>query len=216
MQGHEICDCQRANGLTTENRYFEHKNVRIAYNQIFGPNSDVLINDLESLNQSSCKNGLCQQTGCLPGDCGSMPTIRNLGSILKQGTLQEVFGLFSTSDIIFNAGHWWMSDEKISYFHTHQKRFVDEIEHFKNSSRIPVRFHWKMTTGSASNSLPEMIFAKRLLNLGVINGIFDSLSITQHVYKHFPEMLWDHLHFEPPVYVGLNQAFIGYICSMDI
>lgn len=213
MQGYEICDCQRANEIIIEHRYFNHDNIMISYNQIFGRESDVLINDLQLLNISSCKQSKCQQDLCSPGACGSTPSLKNLGTILNPGVLQEMFELLPSSDTFFNAGHWWMSSEQANTFPLSRDHFVNEIFNARQAG-MSSRFHWKMTTGRASmNIQPEYAFANELVSAAVVCDIFDSFSITAQIPLNFPEMQWDSMHFESDIYVGLNQALISFICS---
>lgn len=212
LQGREICDCQRANGLRMENRYYEHGQIMISYNQIFGLSDEILVNDLQLLNKSSCKHSACQQGLCLPGACGSSQSLKNLGTISTPGALQKIFELFPSSDIFFNAGLWWISSEKKSTFPTMKGHFSEEVFNARKSG-VKSRFHWKMTTESAAKSHPEYNFAKDLVDSATVDDIFDSLSITSPVFLNFPEMRWDAVHFETDIYVGLNLALISFICS---
>jgi len=58
----------------------------------------------------------------------------------------------------------------------------------------------------------EHQFASELTRSGIFHGAYDAWTLTKTL--DLKAHMWDPLHFQPAVYVGLNQALIAYICSM--
>ena len=214
MDGHEICDCFHVDNIERiEHRYFQYGKVKLSFRQIFGKTTRVLMHDVESLNISSCSKSQCAQRLCLPGECHhSVHPIYDLGTVLDAGVIQKLAETIPTSDVIFNAGHWWPVNGENGFVH-YKQVLVEEVRNLRSNSSSDVRFHWKITTASLDNYVkPEFEFAH---TLKATEGIlfFDAWSLTKPIADGFPSLFWDHVHFESAVNTGLNQALIAYICS---
>jgi hypothetical protein len=213
MGGHEICDCFRNEGAIIENRYYADGGVRAEYFQMFGRDARILLHDTGLLTQ-----GLCQ-----PGSCSEFVLpVRDLGGPLTPGA---IYGLLSENSgnghVFFNAGLWWLSRaSNVSEFHnsfiaTHARLSGDELTWFQRENP-GVKLHWKMTTAGKYHRHPELEyqFAKSMAQSGVFHSIFDTWALTADIVDKYPELLWDHCHYQPQVYKGLNLALIAYLASL--
>ena len=210
MQGHEICDCSREAGDTImEHRYFEMNGVKLSYMQVFGAQQQILYHNTTMLNISSCRTGKCQQSLCKPGAC-TPSTAASLGYITSPGVLSSLVQTHPSDDVFINAGHWWMNNQQNSFIQ-HKPLVLSEANRSLNA-KTTNRFHWKLTTASMAQFQPEHQFASELIRSGMFHGAYDAWTLTKTL--DLKAHMWDPLHFQPAVYVGLNQALIAYICSM--
>ena len=194
LGGREICDCYRKDHVkNVEQRYFIDGNVRVSYRQAYGPQSPVAFHKSLDLNVASCErvSGGCQQTACKPGACGDAP---DKPGQAWPAMLSEMLTDYPATDLIINAGHWWPSGLSPT-----------ELAQISNKS-LATRVHWKTTTASRAPA------PKSNVNTSMFYGVFDAGAITAGATM----WMWDDLHFEPAVYVGLNQAFLAYMCSMSL
>jgi hypothetical protein len=216
LGGHEICDCHRLDSRDTnaiENRYYADGDVKIAHLQLFGRHSRVRIHNVTMLNLSSCSQSRCVQSLCQPGECASsVLPLDDIGTILQPGTFQRMAGSIPSSHIFLNAGLWWQANGGNSFVN-HQRFIIDEVLRFRNATP-GVKVHWKMTTAK-KGVRPEFEFARSLVDSGAFDSIYDAWSLTADITEHYPELMWDLSHFEGPVYQGLNQALLAYLCSLS-
>ena len=215
MGGHEICDCYRADGRSIiEHRYFDDGETRVSYRQIFGDTTPMLMHDVELLNVSSCGKSTCKQGLCVPGACSEDVTpIRNLGTLLQTNSTKDLLETCRSSLIFVNSGLWWQRGDR-NIFPDHRDHLVSEVLLFRNTTP-DTRVHWKMTTANRDRPMPrESAFARSLIEAGAFDAAFDTWSLTTAIAQQPNGLMWDSLHFEPPIYEGLNRALIAYICSL--
>jgi hypothetical protein len=222
LGGHEICDCHRkqrgpgdwsVHNTTVENRYYNDGDIKIAYMQVFGPNQLVQMHSVSLLNISSCNQSRCVQSLCQPGACApSILPVDYVGTFLQPGVFQRMAGSVPSSHIFLNAGLWWLKDKE-NGFAVHKQFVIDEVLRFRKVAP-GVQVHWKMTTASKRGNKPEFEFARSLVKSGAVDSVYDAWSLTATVPAQHPELMWDTLHFDGPVYQGLNQALIAYLWSL--
>ena len=224
MGGHEICDCFRNRWNVdpiVEYRYFDDGEVRIAYRMVLGRDTPILLHDPELLNVSSCRAPKCRadlacrcrQGLCAPGTCSrEVAPILDFGTILDKGTIQRLVEVHPASLIFFNSGLWWHGRGR-NDFADHRDVLVEELLRFRQTRQAAV--HWKMTTASNMHVPPEFAFARDVVAAGAFDGVFDTWSLTIDIARNPVGLMYDHCHFEPRVYEGLNRALIAYVCSLQ-
>jgi len=210
MQGHEICDCSRNPGETIiENRYFQMEELLVTYRQLFSPSYPILAHNTTLLNISSCATH-CQQAFCAPGQCGPA-TADNMSFAITPGSLSALINAHTARDVFINAGIWWNSYGR-NTVEDFAEIWKNELARVKPSHRV----HWKMTTATQLAWGPEYGFVDSMVADGHLFSVFDTYALTFPLFEQglLAEAMWDVFHFFPPIYVGLNQALLGYLCTL--
>lgn len=219
LLGHEICDCGRDNvAPTVENRYFQKGSLVVSYRQFLNGLYTLLAHDVSLLNLSSCATNKCQQAFCAPGLC-MHNTATDLGLPMTPGVLSTLIHSHSGKDVFLNGGIWWNANGRNS-IEDHTEFLKEELGLVQPEYRV----HWKMTTANLLGLQPEYKFTDTMLmtlntTLRQFYSVFDSHAITAALVGEDAgragEALFDDVHFYPPVYVGLNQALIAYLCTLS-
>ena len=216
MMGHEICDCYREPSKTwIENRYFVMGKIQITYRQMFHKDYPIMAHDPWLLNLTSC-NTRCQQAFCIPGGCDADTAI-DLGTAIQPGVLSKIINSHPAREVFINAGGHW--DSKTIGDTPGRNIVADYAEHFRREIeqiKGPPRVHWKMTTANHWNMVPETAFVDSMIETGHFSSVFDTRALTDVLMEsgRADEVLWDDAHYNPPVYVGLNQALLAYLCTL--
>ena len=198
LNGHESCDCCRANNCTVlENRYYRKKPFSITYLQFF--RHDMGMSGHVGFPPSN------SSPPCRPGDCNAHVDWK--GDLAH--AMQTVVSRLKPDYIVLNSGLWQSTNGWSTQVISQVIKKINDVLKPKNGTAI-----WKTTTQSRSMDISPNHDSK-IKTMAAQAGwkIFDAWALTRALPLLKPSVYWDNLHFLPFVYNELNTALLHNLCA---
>ena len=242
LQGNEICDCYRAEGLgpfIAENRYFYYPALQLRLTYIFMIEAGTTrYHSLDFLN-ASCGNP-CGCRGCVPAPaCGlhledealnhynpeaDDAQARFLDSLVV-GSVKTATLLAPVDALVMNIGYfggagWPRESNKFRHStvsrEVYKRALINVTRRLQALDPPPKALIWKTTTASNGNDyLPKVELAWANATLVPLGWqLFDAYSLTKEFEGRAPSFVErDGVHFKPHVNRGLNEALMLHLCG---
>lgn len=239
LGGNEICDCFRGNPgqpytqeVKLENRYYEDKDsqIRISFLLFCGSNypfyatepwnagnwcrsertADIKHDDAQAgCQHQQVSHRTCAPLPCEPGKCASPHEY----SDTFEGILNISSQLGPIDSVVMASGYWQHMDTA-----ENRLALVDFLSRLQAVSGSPQIF-WKTTAAySASAPWPQprepgIVADAPMLGWRVSDAWHITKDIPALVQQRGIQAYWDHLHFLPWVYQGLNEMLLADLCQ---